>query len=321
MMMKVGGKGRQMDLDAPVSPRDDRRPSPTGPSAILVDDLTFTYSGQSKPAVERVSFSVERGEIFGLLGPSGAGKSTLQKVLTRQQRRFAGSVQVLGKPLAAWGQDYFEAIGVGFELPNHYVKFTAVENLRFFASLYRRKSSDPLALLALVGLKDAAHKKVETFSKGMRMRLNFVRAIQHDPEILFLDEPTAGLDPVNARIIKGVIADLRSGGKTIVLTTHNMNDVEQLCDRVSFMVGGRFAALDAPEALKAKYGRRSVRVTHGDGVVETDEFPLDGLADNPRFHAILKAGAVRTLHSQEASLDQVFSDVTGTSLDLAQEAA
>jgi fluoroquinolone transport system ATP-binding protein len=291
------------------------------PAAILVGELTFRYPGQTRPAVQGVSFSVARGEIFGLLGPSGAGKSTLQKVLTRQQRRFDGSVRILGKPLPAWGQDYFETIGVGFELPNHYVKFTAVENLSFFASLYRRKSRDPLEMLALVGLEAAAHSKVETFSKGMRMRLNFVRAIQHDPELLFLDEPTAGLDPVNARIVKDIIADLRRAGKTIVLTTHNMNDVDQLCDRVSFMVAGKFAAIDAPEALKAKYGRRTIRITHGRDDIETDEFPLDGLADNARFHAVLRAGAVRTLHSQEASLDQVFADVTGTSLDLAGEAA
>lgn len=288
---------------------------------ILVERLSFRYPGQDKAAVDDVSFSVAPGEIFGLLGPSGAGKSTLQKVLTRQQRRFDGRAEVLGKPLSAWGQDYFEKIGVGFELPNHYVKFTAVENLRFFASLYRRRSREPLDLLTLVGLHDAAYKKVETFSKGMRMRLNFVRAIQHDPEILFLDEPTAGLDPVNARVIKRIIADFRNAGKTIVLTTHNMNDVDQLCDRVSFMVSGRFAALDTLEALKAQYGRRIVRVTHGRDIVETEEFPLDTLADNARFQTILRTGAVRTLHSQEASLDQVFSDVTGTSLDLGEEAA
>jgi fluoroquinolone transport system ATP-binding protein len=306
-----------MSRDALDEATDPKTVSP----AIHVDSLTFLYPEQAKPAVDGVSFSVARGEIFGLLGPSGAGKSTLQKVLTRQERRFKGTVEVLGKPVSLWGQEYFEKIGVGFEMPNHYVKFTAVENLQFFASLYKRKSRDPLELLALVGLEDAAHKKVETFSKGMRMRLNFVRALQHDPEILFLDEPTAGLDPVNARIVKNIIGELREGGKTIVLTTHNMNDVDQLCDRVSFMVAGRFAALDAPEALKAKHGRRIVRITHGRETVETEDFPLDGLADNARFHAILKADAVRSLHSQEASLDQVFSDVTGASLDHMEEAA
>jgi len=291
----------------------------SAPEAIRVEDLVFRYPGRDRPAIDGVSFSVAPGEVFGLLGPSGAGKSTLQKLLTRQQRRFDGTVQVLGKPLPSWEQDYFEIIGVGFELPNHYVKFTAVENLAFFASLYKRKCRDPLELLALVGLQNVAHKRVETFSKGMRMRLNFVRAIQHDPEILFLDEPTAGLDPVNARMIKHIITDLREAGKTVVLTTHNMNDVDHLCDRVSFMVGGRFAAVDTPEALKAKYGKRTVRVTHGRDRVEADELPLDGLADNSRFHTILRAGAVRTLHSQEASLDQVFSEVTGASLDSAEE--
>jgi fluoroquinolone transport system ATP-binding protein len=147
-----------------------------------------------------------------------------------------------------------------------------------------------------------------------------LKATSHEPEILFLDEPTAGLDPVNARTVKGMIAGLRRAGKTVVLTTHNMSDVEELCDRVSFVVAGRFAALDAPGALKAKCDRRTVRVAHGRDMVEIDEFPLDRLADDARFHAILRAGSVRTLHSQEASLDQVFSDVTGTSLDLAEEA-
>lgn len=303
-----------------MRPQDRSSSSEDTPDAIRVENLTFFYPGQTGPAVDRVSFSVIPGEIFGLLGPSGAGKSTLQKVLTRQQRRFEGAVEVLGKPLSDWGQDYFEAIGVGFELPNHYVKFTALENLRFFASLYRRKCHDPLDLLKLVGLKDAAHKKVETLSKGMRMRLNFVRAIQHDPEVLFLDEPTAGLDPMNAQTVKGIIADLRTAGKTIVLTTHNMNDVDQLCDRVSFMVGGRFAALDTPEALKAKYGRQTVRITHGGAFVDSDEFPLEGLADNEKFQGILRAGQVRTLHSQEATLDRVFSAVTGASLDVPEEA-
>lgn len=242
-----------MGPETPGISCDRPRPPEAPPVAILVEDLTFYYSGQTRPAVEKVSFSVAPGEIFGLLGPSGAVKSTLQKVLTRQQRRFEGTVTVLGKQLPAWGQDHFETIGVGFELPNHYVKFTAVENLSFFASLYRWKSRDPMELLALVGLPGAAHKKVETFSKGMRMRLNFVRAIQHDPEILFLDEPTAGLDPVNAGVLKRVIAGLCRAGKTIVLTTHNMNDVDQLCDRVSFMVAGR-----SRHSMRPKRSRRDM---------------------------------------------------------------
>lgn len=290
------------------------RPPTAAPStdAIVVERLVYTYPGQSAPAVNDISFTVHDGEIFGLLGPSGAGKSTLQKVLTRQRRSTSGRVEVLGKPLDAWGRDYFERIGVGFELPNHYLKFTAVENLAFFASLYRLPSRAPLELLAMVGLESAAHKKVEEFSKGMRMRLNFVRAIQHDPPLLFLDEPTSGLDPVNARIIKSIIDDLRRAGKTIVLTTHNMNDVEDLCDRVSFVVGGKLAAIDTTEAFKERHGRATVRVEHDEGL---EEFPLATLGTDPGFRRVLESRRIRKIHSQEATLDQVFRAVTGHALD------
>jgi fluoroquinolone transport system ATP-binding protein len=224
-------------------------------------------------------------------------------------------VRVLGKALADWGRDYFEEIGVGFELPNHYLKFTAVENLQFFASLYARKSRDPTELLALVGLDGDANRKVDEFSKGMRMRLNFVRAFQHDPRLLFLDEPTAGLDPVNARIVKTIIKELRERGKTIVLTTHNMHDVDELCDRVSFMVGGELAALDVPDALKARFGRRVVSVSYGrEEDIRSEEFELDGLGTNARFLEVIRSNEIRTIHSQEATLDQVFNDVTGVRL-------
>jgi fluoroquinolone transport system ATP-binding protein len=285
------------------------------PPAISVEGLTYRYPGQRKPAVNNVSFDVREGEIFGLLGPSGAGKTTTQRVLTRQQRGFTGRVRVLDQPLADWGRDYFEEIGVGFELPNHYLKFTAVENLEFFASLYARKSRDPMELLALVGLDGDADKRVDAFSKGMRMRLNFVRAFQHDPRLLFLDEPTAGLDPVNARIVKTIIKELRARGKTIVLTTHNMHDVDELCDRVSFMVGGELAALDVPDALKARFGRRVVSVSYGrKDDARSEDFELDGLGTNARFLEVIRSNEIRTIHSQEATLDQVFNDVTGVGL-------
>jgi fluoroquinolone transport system ATP-binding protein len=288
-------------------------------SAISVEGLIYTYPGQAKPAIDNVGFDVRDGEIFGLLGPSGAGKTTTQRVLTRQQRNFVGNVQVLGRRLADWGRQYFEEIGVGFELPNHYLKFTAVENLKFFASLYAKKSRDPMELLAMVGLEGDAKKKVGELSKGMRVRLNFIRAFQHDPRLLFLDEPTAGLDPVNARTIKTIIRQLRNQGKTVVLTTHNMYDVDELCDRVCFMVAGRFAALDSPDALKAKFGRRVVAVEYGSGNdVRSEEFELDGLGTNERFLEFIRTHEIRKIHSQEATLDQVFNDVTGVKLGEAE---
>lgn len=288
---------------------------------IVVDGVFYKYPKTDRPAVNNVSFSVRKGEVFGLLGPSGAGKSTIQKILTRQFRRVPdGEVTVLGKPLVSWGHQYYERIGVGFELPNHYLRLTGKENLQFFASLYSRKTRSPQELLAMVGLDKAADKRVSDYSKGMMMRLNFVRALLHDPDILFFDEPTSGLDPVNAGIVKGIIRSLQAAGKTIVLTTHNMFDVEELCERCGFMVRGEMKILDSVAALKAQFGSRSVRVTHGQpGLERMAEFPLEGLGGNENFLQIARADELRTIHSQEATLDHVFTQVTGVELAAEEE--
>jgi fluoroquinolone transport system ATP-binding protein len=288
---------------------------------IHVEGLTYVYPGATEPAVSGVSFTASPGQIFGLLGPSGAGKSTTQRVLTRQNRRYRGHVSVLGKPLDEWDHAYYERIGVSFELPNHYVKLTGRENLEFFASLYQRKTRPADELLGLVGLTDAADVRVDEYSKGMKMRLNFVRALLHDPDVLFFDEPTSGLDPVNAAVIKSLIAEQRRRGRTVLLTTHNMHDVEELCDRVGFIVDGRMNVVEEPDALKARYGKRSVRVEYvcNGGAVKQAEFPFDGLGQNPRFLGLLNEAELKTMHSQEASLDRVFADVTGVRLDSGEE--
>lgn len=293
-----------------------------GADIIDVRNLVYTYPKTSQPAVKGVTFSVQRGEIFGLLGPSGAGKSTIQKVLTHQFRKLQqGAVSVLGRDIQSWGADYYEKIGVGFELPNHFLRLSGAENLRFFASLYKSSTRDPLELLELVGLGKAAEVRVSDYSKGMMMRLNFVRALVHDPDLLFFDEPTSGLDPVNARIVKQIIQDQRSRGKTVVLTTHNMFDVEELCDRCGFMVRGQMAALDTVETLKARYGQRNVEMTYLDHDNQTQKvvFPLDGLGSNPDFQSALNGHEVQTIHSQEATLDQVFVEVTGVDLQADDE--
>ncbi len=262
------------------------------------------------------SFTVEPGEIFGLLGPSGAGKSTVQGVLTRRNRRFQGTVEALGRNLRDWDWRYYRRIGVGFEVPNHYLKMTARENLRFFRSLHQGNGAEPDALLDMVGLTADADKRVGHFSRGMMVRLNFARAIAHDPELLFLDEPTAGLDPVNAAQIKEIVGERQRTGTTIVLTTHNMHDVDELCDRVAFIVDGRLVATDRPADLKLKHGRRAVRVEYtAEGAESEQEFPLDGLGENGAFQDILRHHPIRALHSQEASLEEVFAKVTGVTLD------
>jgi fluoroquinolone transport system ATP-binding protein len=283
---------------------------------IRVDGLTYTYPNATEPAVRGMNFTVGRGEIFGFLGPSGAGKSTTQKILIGLLRGHGGRASVWGKEPLAWGPDYYQRIGVSFELPNHYQKLTGLENLRFFASLYDVDTLDPMGVLDAVGLADAADTRVSKYSKGMQMRLTFARALMNDPEMLFLDEPTSGLDPMNARKVKNIILDLKARGCTIFLTTHDMSTADELCDRVAFVVDGRIVALDTPAELKIARSQRLVRVGYRDldGGLTSAEFPMAGLADNPEFLAALRNQHVETIHSQEADLEDVFVDVTGRRL-------
>jgi fluoroquinolone transport system ATP-binding protein len=288
-------------------------------TVIDVDEMTFTYPKSAEPAVRGMSFTVSAGEVFGFLGPSGAGKSTTQKILTGLLTGHGGAVSVWGKDPAGWGADYFNRIGVSFELPNHYQKLTALENLRFFASLYDRPTQDPMALLELVDLADAAHTRVGKFSKGMQMRLVFIRALVHRPELLFLDEPTSGMDPVNARRVKDAIRDMREQGRTVFLTTHDMATAEELCDRVAFVVDGKIAALDTPAEHKVSRSRRVVRITYRTAndphsALQYKDFPLDGLADDETFRSLAHEHHIEAVHSQEATLEDVFIDVTGRSL-------
>ncbi|ASW86432.1 fluoroquinolones export ATP-binding protein [Mycobacterium intracellulare 1956] len=284
---------------------------------IRVRGLTFTYPKAREPAVRGMDFTVGRGEIFGFLGPSGAGKSTTQKLLIGLLRGHGGRAAIWGRDPLAWGADYYERIGVSFELPNHYQKLTGLENLQFFASLYAGATLDPMHLLDAVGLADDAHTRVGKYSKGMQMRLTFARSLINDPELLFLDEPTSGLDPVNARNVKDMILDLKARGRTVFLTTHDMATADELCDRVAFVVDGAIVAMDTPAELKIARSQRLVRVEYrGDnGRLQTAEFGMDGLANDPAFHAMLRDHHVETLHSREASLDDVFVETTGRRLE------
>ncbi|MBX0326656.1 ABC transporter ATP-binding protein [Oscillochloris sp. ZM17-4] len=282
---------------------------------IEVSDLTYTYPKAHGPALRGLGFRIERGEIFGFLGPSGAGKSTTQKILIGLLRGYAGRACVMGREVGAWGSDYYERVGVAFELPNHFMKLTARENLRYFAALYRGQTRRPADLLAQVGLEGDADTPVAQFSKGMRVRLNLARALIHSPDLLFLDEPTSGLDPVNSQRVKELIRAEQAAGRTIFLTTHNMAIADDLCDRVAFIAEGKIAAIDAPRALKLRYGAPTVRVEYaGEQGAEQRDFPLEGLGACAAFTELLRTHAVQTIHSQEASLEQIFIRVTGRSL-------
>ena len=263
--------------------------------------------------MKNLNFAIDKGEIFGFLGPSGAGKSTTQKVLYKILSDFTGRVSVQDRPLNDWGNEYFEKIGVGFELPNHYLKLTARENLKLFGSFYPKHNLHDLdALFESFGLAADSNKRVEEFSKGMKMRLNFIRAVMHDPDILFLDEPTAGLDPINAQRIKRYIVDLKNKGKTIFVTTHDMTTADELCDRVSFIADGEIRLTGKPSALKNQYGKHTVKVELQSG--QAAEFPIEALGTNPMFLDLISQNEILRINTQEATLEEVFIEVTGTTL-------
>lgn len=282
---------------------------------IQVRNLSYTYPGSKEPALKEISFDIERGEIFGFLGPSGAGKSTTQKVLNGLLKGYKGSVEVNGANPERMDRSFYEKIGVAFEFPNLYLKLTALENLQLFASFFKSSTRDPEELLDLVGLMGDRDTRVSAFSKGMKMRLNFIRSLLNRPEILFLDEPTAGLDPGNARIMKDIILDLQKEGVTIFLTTHHMDDAGELCKRLAFMVEGSLPVIDSTSALKFRHGEKKLRVTYTEGDdSSTLELPMEGLADNKLFQEILKNKEVLTIHTMEASLEDIFIRVTGQQL-------
>ncbi|OEH94346.1 ABC transporter ATP-binding protein [Bacillus solimangrovi] len=282
---------------------------------IYVNNLVFTYPGNKEPTLKGIDFQVRKGEIFGFLGPSGSGKSTTQNLLIGLYKQYGGVAKVFDTEVHLLRDDYYEKIGVGFELPNHYQKMTALENLNFFRSLYRKKTKDPEEILQLLGLLEDKDKRVSDFSKGMQMRLNIARALIHDPDLLFMDEPTTGLDPVNARRVKDIIFNLKQEGKTIFLTTHNMNVADELCDRVAFIVDGQISLIDSPKALKLQYGEPVIQVTYLDeGMMKTEDFVLDGLGNNPDFLQFIKSNKLKSIHTKEATLESIFIEVTGREL-------
>jgi len=282
---------------------------------ISVSNLLFKYDSGSAPVIKNIGFEIGKGEIFGFLGPSGAGKSTAQKILTGQLRTYSGSVEIDGKEIKDAERSLYNRIGVAFEFPNLYTKLTAIENLKLFGSFYMKEIIEPALLLRMVNLFDDRNTLVSSFSKGMKMRLNFARSFMNKPDLLFLDEPTSGLDPVNARMVKDIISELKLKGTTIFLTTHNMHDAESLCDRLALIDKGELVITGSPADLKIKYGEKKLKVSlrSANSKVEK-EFALMGIASNKAFLDLLKSDELETIHTCEASLEDIFINVTGHSL-------
>jgi len=282
---------------------------------INVKNLSYKYKNNSNDALNNISFNIKAGEIFGFLGPSGAGKTTTQRVIIGLLGDYEGNVEIFEKERKNMDKSFYENIGVAFDFPNLYLKLTAKENLALISSYYKKEPENIDALIERVGLSDAKDKKVESFSKGMKMRLNFIRALVHSPDILFLDEPTSGLDPVNAKIIKDIILEQKEEGRTIFLTTHNMTVAEQLCDRVAFIVNGEIPIIEAPKQLMIDYGKKSLKLEFiENGEIKSKEFDMDSIGSNIELEKIIKENKVTTIHSQEATLEEVFIKVTGKEL-------
>ena len=279
---------------------------------IDVKKLYFSYT--DKPFVESVSFHVGRGEIFGFLGPSGAGKSTIQKILTGLNTSYKGSVKVAGTEIREHTNRFYENIGVDFEFSTCYEKFTARQNLTYFASLYEKQPRSIDELLHMVGLENDGDKKVADFSKGMRSRLNFIKALVHDPDILFLDEPTSGLDPTNSRLMKDIILAEKKRGKTIIITTHNMFDATELCDQVAFIVAGKVSALDSPHNLIMSRGATKIHYTYYDKGEKTGECLLDRTTEDKLLKSLISENRLLSIHSSEPTLNDIFVDITGRTL-------
>jgi ABC-2 type transport system ATP-binding protein len=278
--------------------------------AIEVEGLSRTFNRLR--AVDNVSFSVEAGEIFGFLGHNGAGKTTSIRMLTGQLRPTAGRARVAGCDVVTEQRRLKPLIGVVSENQNLYERMSGRENLALAARLYGTDGKRIDEALDRVGLIDRANDNTRIYSNGMKQRLLIARALLHRPRIVFLDEPTSGLDPVVGRDIRRLVLELAKEGVTVFLTTHYMEEADQLCDRVAFISEGRIVALDAPNNLKVAYGQKSLDVRLDDG--QTLTIPLDDQDSGKKLEELVTSGRIRTLHSAEATLEEVFIQITGRRL-------
>ena len=280
---------------------------------IEVQDLHYSYG--KTVAVDGIGFTVRRGEVMGVLGPNGAGKSTTIKMLTGMLRLQGGSASLLGMDVVKHRKEIQQRIGVCFEEKNLYLNMSATENLRFFARLFGIKGYSPDRALERVGLADRHNERVKRYSKGMRQRLMVARALVNTPDILFLDEPTDGLDPVSSRSIRAIIAEEANRGAAVFLTTHDMNEADQLSDRVAFINEGKIVALDTPENLKQQHGNRAVKVRsrQGDEIIE-QVVALDTADSGDELKNAVATTGLMTIHTEEATLEDIFVKLTGRGL-------
>jgi ABC-2 type transport system ATP-binding protein len=264
-------------------------------------------------AVDGLDLDIRRGELFGLLGPNGAGKSTTIRVLIGQRYPSAGGVSVAGFDVVREWAKIKPLFGYVPDRENHFEEFTGRRNLEFFGQLYGVPMLRARDVLKMVELDEAADLPVRGYSLGMRKKLLLARALLHEPSVLYLDEPTANLDIHSAEVVHRILRDRVKHGATVVMTTHDMDEVEKICDRVGIVCRGKLVALDSPLALRQEHTERKVDVIRKDG--ERLVFDMDNERSRAEFASLVAAGAVASIRTREFDFHATFLKLTGLAFD------
>jgi ABC-type multidrug transport system ATPase subunit len=275
---------------------------------IQIHNLTVRYG--TFLAVGGLDLDLCRGEVLGLVGPNGAGKSSTLRVLTGQRRPSAGAVTVTGRDVVRDWPAIKPLFGYVPDRENHFEEFTGRRNLLFFAGLYGVGPDRVDECLHTVELADAADLPVRGYSLGMRRKLLLARALLHRPPILYHDEPTANLDAHSAGVVRRVLRGLADEGGAVILTTHNLEEVEEVCDRVAVLCRGRLVADDTPRALRERFQENTVDVTMRDGTAR--RYDLESAADRAGLASLVAGGTVAGLRSRAFDFRAAYLKLTGT---------
>jgi len=295
---------------------------------IRIEELTKEYN--KIKALKGISFKVKKGEIFGFLGPNGAGKSTALNILIGILKPTSGMSYLFEDNSMDLSKKTRQRLGVVFEENNLYKRLSGRENLQFFARLYNTNNNKVENLLDLFDLSTAGDRLVKNYSKGMKQRLLIARALLNEPQLLILDEPTSGLDPQSVEVIHKSIEDFAAQGKTVLISTHFMEEADRLCDKIAFINKGQIVTITPPAELKSRYGaqivevvikEKSLKIDNMDNIVperfirEKDgkiavEIPINELKMGKIIDNLKKDFEILSIHTKEASLHQVFLKLT-----------
>ena len=271
--------------------------------------LSKKYGRRS--VVDDLSFKISPGQTLGLLGPNGAGKTTTIRMLMGLAKPSSGSASIFGFNLATHIKQIHSRIGVVFEKPNLFENLSGYENLAIFCHLHNQPPTLVKPLLERMELRERAAEPVKVYSKGMRQRILILRALVHQPQLLFLDEPCSGLDPVSSRIIRDYLLELKKSGVTILLTSHDMEEVDELCDLIGFINHGKLMVLADKNQLKNEYGHNSLKVIYRNGAELSETILVPSRENLLRLNDLYAKELVVSVHSMEASLSDIFRKLSG----------